>query len=169
MGVIMTDQKKSSLATLAGGCFWGMEDIIRKIPGVLNTEVGYTGGDFENPTYEDMKTGKTGHAEAIQITFDESKLSFASLLEVFFRMHDPTTLNKQGNDIGSQYRSAIFYHSEEQKNTALQVIQMVNASGKWPKKIVTEVVPLKKFYSAEAYHQDYLQKNPGGYTCHYLR
>ena len=165
----MTDQQKSNIATLAGGCFWGMEDLIRKIPGVLNTEVGYTGGDFENPKYEDTKTGNTGHAEAIQVSFDESQLSFASLLDFFFRMHDPTTTNRQGGDVGSQYRSAIFYHSEQQREIAIQVIQAVEASGRWPKKIVTEVVPVKKFYSAEAYHQDYLQKNPGGYTCHYLR
>ncbi len=165
----MPEQQKMSVSTLAGGCFWGMEDLIRKLPGVNNTEVGYTGGDFENPRYEDMKTGKTGHAESIQITFDESKLSFSALLDFFFRMHDPTTVNRQGNDVGTQYRSAIFYHNDEQKSEAQKVIATIDASGRWPKKIVTEVVPFKKFYSAEAYHQDYLQKNPGGYTCHFIR
>ena len=165
----MSDQQKMSVSTLAGGCFWGMEDLIRKLPGVTNTEVGYTGGDFENPRYEDMKTGKTGHAESIQITFDASKLSFSALLDFFFRMHDPTTVNRQGNDTGTQYRSAIFYHNDEQKAVAQKVIATIDASGRWPKKIVTEIVALKKFYSAEAYHQDYLQKNPGGYTCHYIR
>ena len=165
----MSQQKNSSVATLAGGCFWGMEDIIRKIDGVLDTEVGYTGGDFINPTYEDMKTGKTGHAESIQIKFDESKLSFQTLLEYFFRMHDPTSLNRQGGDLGTQYRSAIFYHDDNQKLIAQKVIKETEASGRWPKKIVTQVIPATQFYSAEKYHQDYLVKNPSGYTCHFLR
>lgn len=165
----MSEQKMNSVATLAGGCFWGMEDIIRKIDGVIDTEVGYTGGDFLNPTYEDMKTGKTGHAESIQIKFDESKLSFQTLLEYFFRMHDPTSLNRQGGDLGTQYRSAIFYHDDDQKLTAHKMIKEAEASGRWTKKIVTQVIPSTKFYSAEKYHQDYLVKNPGGYTCHFLR
>jgi methionine-S-sulfoxide reductase len=157
-------------ATLAGGCFWGMEDILRKVPGILETTVGYTGGTTPNPTYKDVCTGKTGHAEAIEILFDNERISFQKILEdFFFKMHDPTTLNRQGNDIGSQYRSAIFYHSDDQKRAALKVIEDFNRTGFWPKPIVTEVVPAKEFYSAEEYHQDYLQKNPGGYTCHYIR
>lgn len=158
-----------SVATFAGGCFWGMEEILRQIPGVLETRVGYTGGFTENPTYETVKKGTTGHAESIEVVYDPSRVSYEDLLATFFRMHDPTTLNRQGNDIGSQYRSAIFYHSEEQKRIAEQVKARVEKSGKWKKPIVTEIVPAKEFYSAEEYHQDYLQKNPGGYTCHYLR
>lgn len=157
------------VAILAGGCFWGMEEIIRNIPGVTNTEVGYTGGVIPNPKYEDVKTGKTGHAEAIRVEFNPKILSFEQLLSFFFRLHDPTTLNRQGNDIGSQYRSAIFYNDDLQKSVALKKIQEVNASEKWKSKIVTEVVKATTFYPAEAYHQDYLKKNPGGYTCHYLR
>ncbi|MBX2995205.1 MAG: peptide-methionine (S)-S-oxide reductase MsrA [Bdellovibrionaceae bacterium] len=157
-------------ATLAGGCFWGMEDILRKVPGVLETEVGYTGGQTPNPTYKMMTTGQTGHAETIQIKFDNSVISFGDLLEkYFFRMHNPTTPNQQGNDIGSQYRSAIFFHSDQQKQTALEVKARVEQSGLWQKPIVTEVVPAVTFYTAEDYHQDYLEKNPGGYTCHYMR
>lgn len=156
-------------ATLAGGCFWGMEEIIRKIPGVIQTEVGYTGGTAPNPVYEIVKTGRSGHAEAIQIIFEPAKLSFEQLLGYFFRLHDPTTLNRQGNDVGSQYRSAIFYHSEAQRRTAERVKDEVNRSGKWKRPVVTEITQAGSFYPAEAYHQDYLQKNPGGYTCHYLR
>lgn len=163
------EQKNLAVATLAGGCFWGMEDLIRKMDGVIDTDVGYTGGDFLNPTYEDMKTGKTGHAESIEIKFDELKLSFESLLHYFFRMHDPTSVNRQGGDQGSQYRSAIFYHNDEQRKIAQKVITETEASGRWPKKIVTQVVAATKFYSGEKYHQDYLVKNPGGYTCHFLR
>ncbi len=165
----MTAQNSKATATLAGGCFWGMEEILRNIKGVLNTEVGYTGGEFKDPTYEDMKTGRTGHAEAIQIEFDAALLSFEKLLDYFFRMHDPTTLNRQGGDVGTQYRSAIFYTDENQKSIAQKVISETDKSGRWPKKIVTQVVPLLHFYSAEKYHQDYLLKNPGGYTCHFLR
>jgi peptide methionine sulfoxide reductase msrA/msrB len=157
-------------AVLAGGCFWGMEEILRKVPGVLETEVGYTGGTTAHPTYEQVKTGRTGHAEAIRITFDPSKLSYAELLEHwFFRMHDPTTTNRQGNDAGTQYRSAIFVTSPEQRKTADEVKQRVNASGKWKRPIVTEIVNEGEFTPAEDYHQDYLEKHPGGYTCHYLR
>lgn len=156
-------------ATLAGGCFWGMEDIIRDIPGVLETEVGYTGGTLDNATYEDVRTGKTGHAESVRIVFDPSRVSYAEILGFFFRMHDPTTKNRQGNDVGTQYRSAIFYHSEAQRETAERVKREVDASGKWKKPIVTEIVPAGEFWTAEAYHQDYLEKNPNGYTCHYLR
>jgi len=160
---------KTEIATLAGGCFWGMEELIRKIPGVIDTQVGYTGGDTPAPTYEVVKTGKTGHAESVQIEFDTSKTSFEEILLNFFKMHDPTTTNRQGNDLGTQYRSAIFFHSPEQKETALKVIERVNKSGAWKKPAVTEVVQAKSFYPAEGYHQKYLVNNPGGYTCHFIR
>lgn len=160
---------KKETATLAGGCFWGMEEIIRNIPGVINTTVGYTGGEVDNPTYNIVKLGTTNHAESVKVEFDSSKLSYADLLGYFFRMHDPTSLNQQGNDKGTQYRSVIFYHSEEQKKIAHEVINKVEASKKWPKPIVTQVIAATKFYPAEDYHQDYLKKNPGGYTCHWLR
>jgi peptide methionine sulfoxide reductase msrA/msrB len=157
-------------AVLAGGCFWGMEDILRKVPGVLETEVGYAGGTTAHPNYEQVKTGRTGHAESIRITFNPQQLSYADLLEHwFFRMHDPTTANRQGNDVGTQYRSAIFYGSEEQRKTAEEVKARVNASGKWKRPIVTEIVKEGEFTPAEDYHQDYLEKHPGGYTCHFLR
>jgi peptide methionine sulfoxide reductase msrA/msrB len=157
-------------AILAGGCFWGMEDILRKVDGVLETEVGYTGGSSKSPTYEDVKHGSTGHAESIRIVFDPKKLSYANLLEQwFFRMHDPTTKNRQGNDVGTQYRSAIFATTPEQKAIAEQVKKRVDASGKWKKPIVTEVVDAGTFTPAEGYHQDYLVKHPGGYTCHFMR
>lgn len=160
---------KTETATLAGGCFWGMEEIIREIPGVLKTEVGYTGGSTKNATYLEVKTGRSGHAEAIQVEFDPFRLSFEKLLEWFFRMHNPTTKNQQGNDIGSQYRSAIFFHSEAQKATAVTVIDRVNKSGAWKAPVVTEVTAFDAWWSAEEYHQDYLRKNPGGYTCHFVR
>lgn len=160
---------KKEIATLAGGCFWGMEDIIRNIPGVLNTTVGYTGGSVDNPTYNIVKLGTTNHAEAVQVEFDSTKLSYEDLLGFFFRMHDPTTLNQQGNDKGTQYRSAIFYHSPDQKSTAEKVIKKIESAKKWPRPIVTQVLEASKFYPAEDYHQDYLKKNPGGYTCHWLR
>src|SRR5436309_298857 len=154
-------------AVLAGGCFWGMEEIIRKIPGVANTTVGYSGGTTANPTYEEVCTGGTGHAEAIQVEFDSARLSYEALLDYFFRMHDPTTLNRQHNDIGTQYRSAIFYTSDAQKHTAERVKR--DKSGKFKRPITTEITAATKFYSAEDYHQKYLVKNPGGYTCHVLR
>ncbi|MCC6573131.1 MAG: bifunctional methionine sulfoxide reductase B/A protein [Planctomycetes bacterium] len=160
---------KEERAILAGGCFWGMEEIIRSLPGVLRTEVGYTGGATKNPTYEQVCGGDTGHAEAIEIYFDPTKMTFEKLLDNFFRMHDPTTKNRQHNDKGTQYRSAIFYLDEAQKKTAEAVIKKFDASGRFKKPIVTEVTKAGEFYSAEAYHQDYLQKNPGGYTCHVLR
>jgi peptide methionine sulfoxide reductase msrA/msrB len=147
-----------------------MQEILREVPGVLRTEVGYTGGTSKNPTYEDVHTGTTGHAEAVRVVFDPSKISYAELLEKwFFRMHDPTTQNQQGNDLGTQYRSAIFVTSPEQKKIAEQVKQRVDASGKWKAPIVTEIVDAGPFTLAEEYHQMYLVKNPGGYTCHYLR
>jgi peptide methionine sulfoxide reductase msrA/msrB len=156
-------------AILAGGCFWGMEEIIRKIPGVLKTTVGYSGGKTPNPTYQEVCTGGTGHAEAIEVVFDPARLSYDKLLDYFFRMHDPTTLNRQHNDVGTQYRSAIFYTSEEQKKTAEQVVAKLTAAKKFDRPITTEITAATKFYSAEEYHQKYLVKNPGGYTCHVLR
>jgi peptide methionine sulfoxide reductase msrA/msrB len=156
-------------AIVAGGCFWGMEEIIRKIPGVLETSVGYTGGSTANPNYEQVCSGRTGHAEAIQIVFDPAKLSYEQLLGYFFRMHDPTTRNQQHNDIGTQYRSAIFYTSEDQHQTAERVKSQVDKSGKFKVPVVTEIVKASVFYPAEDYHQKYLVKNPGGYTCHVLR
>lgn len=157
------------IAILSAGCFWGVEDIFRKIPGVINTDVGYTGGSVDNPTYDLVRLGTSGHAEAVYIEFDPHKISYEKILEYFFRLHDPTTLNQQGNDLGSQYRSAIFYQNETQKLIAEKVINVVNKSGKWKKTIVTQVVPASKFFKAEEYHQDYLVKNPKGYTCHWLR
>jgi peptide methionine sulfoxide reductase msrA/msrB len=164
-----SDSGKRETAILAGGCFWGMEEIIRDIPGVIETEVGYTGGTTRNPVYEQVHAGTTGHAEAVRIVFDPDRLSFEDLLGWFFRMHDPTTPNRQGNDIGTSYRSAIFYTSEDQRKTAEAVKERVNASGKWPRPIVTEITKASDWWKAEDYHQDYLQKNPGGYTCHFLR
>ncbi len=152
-------------AVLAGGCFWGMQDLIRKLPGVVSTRVGYTGGEVANATYRNHGT----HAEAIEIWFDPSKLSYRRLLEFFFQIHDPTTLNRQGNDRGTSYRSAIFYTSEQQKAVAEETIADVNASGLWPGKVVTEVTPAGPFWEAEPEHQDYLERIPWGYTCHYPR
>jgi len=165
----MTEQTKSQTAYLAGGCFWGMEELVRQIPGVLATEAGYTGGGTPAATYEQVHTGRTGHAESLKIEFDPKRLTYRHLLFEFFRMHNPTTRNQQGNDIGTQYRSAIFYVSEEQKRTAEEVIRTVEGSGEWKARIVTEVVPFREFYRAEEYHQKYLVKNPRGYTCHYVR
>ena len=156
-------------ATLAGGCFWGVEELIRKLPGVVDTTVGYTGGTLAKPRYEDVKTGKTGHAESLQIEFDPERISYEEILRYFFRLHDPTTPNRQGNDVGTQYRSAIFVHDAKQRETAERVKNDVNASGKWPRPVTTEIVDATDFWPAEEYHQDYLQKYPNGYTCHYLR
>jgi len=158
-------KEKEELATLAGGCFWGMEDLIRKQPGVLAIEVGYTGGTVAHATYENH----AGHAEAVQIRFDPSKTTYEALLRFFFRIHDPTTLNRQGNDQGTSYRSAIFFHSEAQRQTAERVKAEVDASGKWKRPIVTEITAAGPWWTAEEYHQDYLIKHPGGYTCHYIR
>jgi peptide methionine sulfoxide reductase msrA/msrB len=161
---------KRETAILAGGCFWGMEEILRGIPGVLETEVGYTGGATPKPDYDEVKTGHSGHAEAVRIVFDSGKLSYETLLEKwFFRMHDPTTPDRQGNDVGTQYRSAIFVTSPEQRATATRVKERVAKSDQWRAPIVTQIVPAGPFTPAEDDHQDYLQKNPGGYTCHYLR
>jgi methionine-S-sulfoxide reductase len=166
-GASMTNTTQTTY--LAGGCFWGMEELVRQIPGVIETEVGYTGGETPNATYEVVKTGRSGHAESLKIVFDSKQLTYRHLLFEFFRMHNPTTRNQQGNDVGTQYRSVIFYVSEEQKRSAEEVIKTVDASGEWKAKVVTEVVPFKEFYRAEDYHQDYLVKHPHGYTCHYMR
>lgn len=149
-------------AYLAGGCFWGLEELFRSRPGVLATEAGYTGGTNEHPTYEDHP----GHAEALEITYDPAQVSFKELLDFFFQIHNPTTLNRQGNDVGTSYRSAIFYQDEEEKRVAEEMIGIVNASGRWKDPVVTTLEPFTRFTPAEAYHQDYLQKHPGGYTCH---
>ncbi|MGZ4810444.1 MAG: peptide-methionine (S)-S-oxide reductase MsrA [Thermoanaerobaculia bacterium] len=160
---------KQEVATLAGGCFWGVEELIRKMPGIIDTTVGYTGGMLANPRYEDLKKGSSGHAETVEIVFDPERISFEEILNFFFRFHDPTTKNRQGNDIGTQYRSAIFYHDEAQRETAERVKKEVDASGKWPRPVVTEIVPATEFWPAEDYHQDYLQRIPWGYNCHYVR
>ena len=152
-------------AILAGGCFWGMQELLRNYPGVISTRVGYSGGDVPNATYRNHGT----HAEAVEIVFDPQKLSFRKLLEFFFQIHDPTTANRQGNDRGLSYRSGIFYTTEEQKRVAEDTIADVNASGIWPGKVVTEVKPAGPFWQAEPEHQDYLQKYPNGYTCHWIR
>lgn len=152
-------------AILAGGCFWGMQDLFRRHLGVISTRVGYSGGDVPNATYRNHGS----HAEAIEIIFDPEKLSYRKLLEYFFQIHDPTTLNRQGNDVGTSYRSAIFYTSDAQKSVAEETIADVNASGLWPGKVVTEVKPASEFWEAEPEHQDYLERYPNGYTCHYVR
>ena len=152
-------------AVLAGGCFWGMQDLVRKLPGVVATRVGYTGGDVSDATYRNHGT----HAEGLEILFDTERISYRRLLEFFFQIHDPTTLNRQGNDRGMSYRSAIYYVSEEQKQTALETIADVDASGLWPGKVITQVEPVGSFWEAEPEHQDYLERIPHGYTCHYPR
>lgn len=149
-------------AYLAGGCFWGLEELFRSRPGVLATEAGYTGGTNEHPTYEDHP----GHAEALEITYDPAQVSFKELLDFFFQIHNPTILNRQGNDVGTSYRSTIFYQDEEEKRIAQEMIEIVEASGRWKDPVVTTLEPFTRFTPAEAYHQDYLQKHPGGYTCH---
>ena len=156
---------KQERAVLAGGCFWGMQDLIRKLPGVEATRVGYTGGDVPNATYRNHGT----HAEGIEILFDADRISYRCLLEYFFQIHDPTTLNRQGNDLGTSYRSAIYYVSEAQKQTALETIADVDASGLFPGKVITQVEPVGSFWEAEPEHQDYLERIPQGYTCHYPR
>ena len=159
------DKAKLKKVTLAGGCFWGVEELIRQLPGVVDTTVGYTGGSVKNATYQNHE----GHAEAIEITYDPSRIKYEEILEFFFKIHDPTTLNRQGNDIGTSYRSAIFYHDDEQRQAAEKMKAKVSASGAWKRPVVTEIVAAKEFWTAEDYHQDYLQKNPNGYTCHYIR
>jgi peptide-methionine (S)-S-oxide reductase len=149
-------------AYLAGGCFWGLEELFREQEGILSIEAGYTGGENENPTYENHP----GHAEALAITYDDSKTSYKKILDFFFQIHNPTTLNRQGNDVGTSYRSAIFYQNEEEQKEGKDFMRLVNESGRWPDPVVTTLEPFTAFYKAEEYHQDYLQKNPGGYTCH---
>lgn len=149
-------------AYLAGGCFWGLEDLFRKLDGVIDTETGYTGGENEHPTYRDHP----GHAEALEITYDDEKIPYRKLLDRFFSVHNPTTMNRQGNDIGTSYRSAVFYLDEDEKKEAEEFIKIVDASGRWKDPVVTKIEPFKAFWPAEAEHQDYLKNNPGGYTCH---
>ena len=156
-------------ATLAGGCFWGVEELLRQLPGVVETEVGYTGGQKPGVRYEEVKTGQTGDAEAVKVVFDPVKISYEDILLYFFRLHDPTTLNQQGNDRGTQYRSAIFYTGEAQRKTAEDVKARWDKSGKFRRPVVTEITRAGTFHPAEEYHQKYLVKNPGGYTCHVLR
>lgn len=156
---------KTDIAVLAGGCFWGMQDLIRKMPGVIKTRVGYTGGDVQNATYRDHGT----HAEAIEITFNPDIVSYRDILEFFFQIHDPTTPDRQGNDIGPSYRSAIFYKNKEQEQIARQTITDVNDSALWPAPVITEVEPAGDFWEAEPEHQDYLERYPNGYTCHFIR
>lgn len=159
----------TEVAYLAGGCFWGMEELVRQIAGVTATEVGYCGGASDTASYEQVKRGDTGHAEALKVVFDATHLSYAHLLFEFFRMHNPTTRNRQGNDAGTQYRSVIFYVDAAQLETAKKVIASVDASGEWGTAVITEITPYQAFYRAENYHQKYLLKHPMGYTCHYLR
>jgi peptide-methionine (S)-S-oxide reductase len=156
---------ETETAILAGGCFWGMQDLVRKLPGVISTRVGYSGGDTPDATYRNHGT----HAEALEVVFDPSRLSFRDLLEFFFQVHDPTTRDRQGNDIGTSYRSAIFTTSDEQRAVAEDTIADVDASGLWPGDVVTEVTPAGPFWEAEPEHQDYLQRYPEGYTCHFVR
>nr|BDT28348.1 peptide-methionine (S)-S-oxide reductase MsrA [Bacteriovorax sp. HI3] len=167
--LIFTFSLHAEVATFAAGCFWGTEEFFRKIPGVQKTEVGYTGGKTSNPKYDEMHDGHTGHAESVEITFDPKVVSYEFLLDQFFKMHDPTTLNRQGNDEGNQYRSAVFTHGPEQMKKALAFKNKVDQSKAWKKPVVTEITEAKKFWRAEEYHQKYLVKNPGGYDNHYLR
>jgi peptide-methionine (S)-S-oxide reductase len=159
----MTTQTETAI--LAGGCFWGMQDLLRRYPGVLSTRVGYTGGDVPNATYRNHGT----HAEAIEIVFDSSQISYRQILEFFFQIHDPTTKNRQGNDLGLSYRSALYYVSDEQHKVAQDTVADVDASDLWPGKVVTEIEPAREFWEAEPEHQDYLERLPNGYTCHFIR
>lgn len=152
-------------AYLAGGCFWGLEDLVKNQPGVVDTEVGYTGGTNQNPDY----SNHPGHAEGLEITYDDTKTTYLQILDYFFRVHDPTTLNRQGNDVGDSYRSAIFYQNDAEPADAKEMISLIDNSGNWENPVVTTLEPFTKFWPAEAYHQDYLQENPNGYTCHYMR
>lgn len=158
----MSELKK---AYIAGGCFWGMEDLFRVRPGVKDTEVGYIGGNNENPTYRNHP----GHAEGMEITYDPAETSFSKILDFFFRIHDPTTIDRQGNDVGSSYRSTVFFQDEKEKNEATDMIQIVNDSKRWKSPVATTLEPYSTFWKAEPEHQDYLVRNPNGYTCHYLR
>lgn len=164
-----TPRETTETAVLAAGCFWGVEKILRELPGVLTTTVGYCGGALDDPKYSHVKKGNTGHAEAVKIEFDPAELTYSSLLDLFFRLHDPTQLNRQENDIGTQYRSAIFYQSEAQRLIAEKKKAEVDASGKWKRPLQTQIVPAEKFWDAEEEHQDYLEKHPHGYNCHWVR
>jgi len=166
----VASERQIEVAVLAGGCFWGVEDILRDVPGVIDTEVGYTGGWLENPTYADTHHSKSGHAEAVRVTFDPEVLTYEDLLEKwFFKLHDPTTLNRQGYDVGTQYRSAIFPQTDKQKIIAERVKARVEASGKWKRPVTTTIEPASTWYPAEDYHQGYLRKHPDGYSCHFVR
>ena len=167
--VQVSPQNGKELATLGGGCFWCLEAVYLEMKGIEKVVSGYCGGTVPNPTYYQICEGDTGHAEVVQLTFDPREVSYKDILKVFFTIHDPTTLNRQGADVGTQYRSAIFYTSPEQKEIAERVKARVDASGKWKRPITTEIAEASTWYSAEAYHQDYLRKNPGGYTCHWMR
>jgi peptide-methionine (S)-S-oxide reductase len=156
-------------ALLGAGCFWGVEHILKKMDGIVDTKVGYAGGEVKDPTYPMVCSGSTGHAEVVMVEFDPKIISYEKVLDIFFRLHDPTTVNRQHNDIGTQYRSVIFYYNDEQKNIANQVIKKVNDSKIFKDPVVTQIIPFTEFYSAEDYHQDYLVKNPDGYMCHLLR
>ena len=169
MSVPSRDPNSTETAILAAGCFWGVQSILRELPGVVSTTVGYCGGVLEKPKYTHVKTGESGHAEAIEVIFDPAVLTYERLLDLFFRLHDPTQLNRQMNDIGTQYRSAIFYLSDEQKRVAEEKRAAVNASGKWGKPIATQIVAAFTFWKAEDEHQDYLKKYPDGYNCHWVR
>ncbi len=162
-------QSSEATAVFAGGCFWGMQDLFRKLPGVTATRVGYSGGAMKDPGYRDITTGTTGHAEALEVVYDPARVSYEDLLGFFFQIHDPTTANRQGNDVGTQYRSVIFVNSQQEADAAARVIAAIDASGIWPGRVVTEVVPAQPFYEAEPEHQDYLQRYPQGYTCHFIR
>lgn len=168
-GLFWSGLALAETATFAAGCFWGTEEYFRKIPGVTKTEVGYTGGTSANPKYDEMHDGHTGHAESVDIEFDPKKVSYESLMDQFYKMHDPTSKDRQGNDRGNQYRSAIFYHGEKQKKEAMAFKAKVEKSGAWKAPLTTEIAEAKKFWPAEDYHQKYLTKNPGGYDNHYLR
>jgi methionine-S-sulfoxide reductase len=165
----VTPNAHRETAIVAGGCFWGVEELLRQLAGVVDTDVGYIGGHVASPTYDDVKTGRSGHAEAVRIVFDPKVLSYEDLLLYFFKIHDPTTKNRQGNDVGTQYRSAIFYQSPEQKQVAERVIARVNESGVWRAPVTTDLVEGGEYTLAESFHQDYLQKYPNGYTCHFER
>ncbi len=160
--------KNYEKAIVAGGCFWGMQELLRRVEGVVSTRVGYCGGEVPNPTYEVVSTGLTNHAESVEITFDPTKISYEKILKFFFTIHDPTQLNRQENDVGSQYRSEIFYLNDEQKKIAENVVEQANKSGLFKRPVVTRVEKAGKFYDAEEHHQNYLQKNPYGYTCHHV-
>ena len=160
---------KLNYVIVAGGCFWGLEDLLKNLDGVTSTKVGYSGGDFDDPTYADIRTGKTGHAEAVRVEYNEDEISLNDILHYFFKIHDPTTKNRQGNDVGISYRSAVFYRDDAQKAIIETVIDEVNEIGRFENPVVTAVALEKEFYDAEEYHQNYLKKNPHGYTCHFER